>query len=250
MNFSEKNKEISEGFINGGIYCVRKNILSNIPLKKFSFEEDILTKLAKKGRISGSEIKGYFIDIGTPESLNHANKLPWLKEAKAVIFDRDGTLNVDNGYTHKVSDLVWNPGAISLIRYLNDSNVLVFVATNQAGIAKDIFKEKDMHHFHAEMQKQLRKNGAHINEFFYCPYHIDGSIPKYSIESENRKPKTGMLQEISVKWKIKKDNMLLIGDRDTDIKCADNFNISSIKYNGLENLLNIKDNISRKLILE
>ena len=250
VNFSEKNKEISEGFINGGIYCVRKNILSNIPLKKFSFEEDILTKLAKKGRISGSEIKGYFIDIGTPESLNHANKLPWLKEAKAVIFDRDGTLNVDNGYTHKVSDLVWNPGAISLIRYLNDSNVLVFVATNQAGIAKDIFKEKDMHHFHAEMQKQLRKNGAHINEFFYCPYHIDGSIPKYSIESENRKPKTGMLQEISVKWKIKKDNMLLIGDRDTDIKCADNFNISSIKYNGLENLLNMKDNISRKLILE
>ena len=205
---------------------------------------------AEKGRISGSEIKGYFIDIGTPESLNHANKLPWLKEAKAVVFDRDGTLNVDNGYTHKVSDLVWNPGAISLIRYLNDSNVLVFVATNQAGIAKDIFKEKDMHHFHAEMQKQLRKNGAHIDEFFYCPYHIDGSIPKYSIESENRKPKTGMLQEISVKWKIKKDNMLLIGDRDTDIKCADNFNISSIKYNGLENLLNIKDNISRKLILE
>ena len=59
-----------------------------------------------------------------------------------------------------------------------------------------------------------------------------------------------MLQEISVKWKIKKDNMLLIGDRDTDIKCADNFNISSIKYNGLENLLNMKDNISRKLILE
>ena len=61
------------------------------------------------------------------------------------------------------------------------------------------------------------------------------------------KPKTGMLEELSLKWSIKKNNMLLIGDRDSDIQCADNFNISSIKYNGLDNLLDLKDNIDKIL---
>ena len=55
------------------------------------------------------------------------------------MFDRDGTLNYDNGYTHRVSDLKWKEGAIKLLKFLNDSNILVFVATNQAGIAKGIF---------------------------------------------------------------------------------------------------------------
>lgn len=29
----------------------------------------------------------------------------------AILFDRDGTLNVDHGYTFRPSDLVWAPGA-------------------------------------------------------------------------------------------------------------------------------------------
>ena len=245
--FFAKTKTKEEGYIKGGIYCIRKKVLEGMPLKNTSFENDILPRLVNDKRVAGSEIKGYFIDIGTPDSLNEASKTNWIIKKNAIILDRDGTLNVDNGYTYKVTDLEWKPGAISLIRYLNDLNFLVFVATNQAGIAKGKYKENDMHLFHNEMQNQLRKKGAHIDQFYYCPYHIDGSVPEYSIDSNNRKPKTGMLEELSLKWSIKKNNMLLIGDRDSDIQCADNFNISSIKYNGLDNLLDLKDNIDKIL---
>ncbi len=248
ISFTEKNKNSKKGFINGGVYCLNKKILSQYELKNLSFEQDILPTLVKNKRVAGSEIKGFFIDIGTPESLEFANESNWSKAKKAVVFDRDGTLNIDNGYTHKVQDLKWKPGAISLIKYLNDLNFLVFVATNQAGIAKGIFKENDMHLFHCEMQKQLRKKGAHIDEFYYCPYHIDGCIDEYKIDSNNRKPKTGMLDKIFQKWNLKKENMLMVGDRDSDIQCANNFDIYSIKYNGLDNLLNLKDNINKKLL--
>ena len=40
----------------------------------------------------------------------------WSNIDRAVIFDRDGTLNEDNGYTHKASDLKWKPGAMDLIK--------------------------------------------------------------------------------------------------------------------------------------
>jgi len=243
--FIEKKETKEEGFVNGGVYYVKKKIFSHLTTKNISFEKDILSKLVKNKKVSGLEIKGYFIDIGTPSSLSEANKTNWFVEKKAVILDRDGTLNEDQGYTHKVSDLKWKPGAISLIRYLNDRNFLVFVATNQAGIAKGIFKESDMHSFHYEMQNQLRKNGAHIDQFYFCPYHSKGKINTYTLDSSDRKPRTGMLEKISSNWGIKKNNMLLIGDRDSDIECAKNFSIPSIKYNGLDNLLDLKDNIEK-----
>ena len=245
IKFDEKKDVKEEGLINAGVYCIRKKIISNLPLKNLSFEKDVLPNLVKNNRVSGLEINGYFIDIGTPDSLNEAGETYWINENKAIIFDRDGTLNIDNGYTYKVPDLKWKPGAISLIRHLNDLNILIFVATNQAGIAKGKYKESDMHLFHYEMQKQLREKGAHIDQFYYCPYHIEGSIPEYAIDSNNRKPKTGMLEEIALKWHISKENMVFIGDRDSDIKCANNFQIDSVKYNGLDNLMDLKDNIRK-----
>ena len=146
-----------------------------------------------------------------------------------------------------MSDLKWKEGAIKLLKFLNDSNILVFVATNQAGIAKGIFHESDMHKFHLEMQHQLRNIGAHIDGFYFCPYHIDAKVSQYKLDSDDRKPKTGMLKKICEEFSLEKENMLMIGDRDTDIQCAENFNISSILYNGIDNLFSLSDNIITKL---
>ena len=247
ISFLEKQNSNSEGLINGGIYCIQKKILRDYKVERLSFENDILSNFVEKQKVSGKEINGYFIDIGIPESLEEAKKKKWIANKKAVVFDRDGTLNYDNGYTHRVSDLKWKEGAIKLLKFLNDSNILVFVATNQAGIAKGIFHESDMHKFHLEMQHQLRNIGAHIDGFYFCPYHIDAKVSQYKLDSDDRKPKTGMLKKICEEFSLEKENMLMIGDRDTDIQCAENFNISSILYNGIDNLFSLSDNIIKKL---
>ena len=124
-------------------------------------------------------------------------------------------------------------------RYLNDSNVLVFVATNQAGIAKDIFKEKDMHHFHAEMQKQLRKNGAHIDEFFYSTYHKSSKKKFTKKEKELRKPNVGMINLAMDKWNILNKKSIVIGDKETDIQMAKRANLKSYLVQERTNLLNL-----------
>jgi len=245
FEFIEKNNLKKKGLINGGVYCINKKILEGIPLANISFEKDILPFVVKQKKVSGKVIKGYFIDIGTPDSLKKASEAKWEVNRKAVIFDRDGTLNEDNGYTYKKADLKWKPGAKSLIKHLNDENYLVFVATNQAGIAKGYYTEKDMHLFHKEMSSQLRQEASHINKFYFCPFHKYGTIKEYKTDSNYRKPKIGMLEDIHSEWNLSKDNMVLIGDRDTDIECADNYKIKSILYNGTDNLLDIKDSICK-----
>ena len=155
---------------------------------------------------------------------------------KAIIFDRDGTLNEDDGYTYKIEKLKWKPGAIELIKFLNEKKYFIFVATNQSGIARGIFSENDMHNFHITMQNELKKFKAHIDKFYFCPYHKEGVIEKYKKDSEDRKPSTGMLVKIIKEWGLDKRNIVLIGDKDTDIDCAKNFNIKGLKYNGKDNL--------------
>ena len=205
-----------------------------------SLEKDIIPNLVKNNNVKGTIIDGYFIDIGTPESFKEANSRDWQKaNKKAIIFDRDGTLNEDEGYTYKTSDLKWKNGAVELIKYLNNKNYFVFVVTNQAGIAKAIYEESDMHKFHNKMQDDLKNMGAHIDKFYFSPYHVDANLQKYKKDSDCRKPKTGMLKKIQSEWNISKENMFLIGDRETDIECANNFSIKSYLYNGHDNLLNI-----------
>ena len=78
-------------------------------------------------------------------------------EKKAVFFDRDGVLNQDNGYTHRVEDLVWIKGAKKSIKFLKDNGFLVIVITNQSGVSRVYFFEKDVKKLHRFMNLQLKK---------------------------------------------------------------------------------------------
>lgn len=69
--FREK-EYLDEGLINGGVYCLNKNIFPDSIPQKFSFETEILEKEIKTGKIFGLESKGYFIDIGIPEDYEKA----------------------------------------------------------------------------------------------------------------------------------------------------------------------------------
>jgi len=244
IEFNEKNKHSDSGLINGGIYILRKKIFKNYKNKFISLEKDIFPNLLLNNQLGGKKVIGYFIDIGTPESLSKAKKRIWSKNKKAVIFDRDGTLSEDiNGYTYKVSDLVWKPGAKDLIKNLNDNNFYVFVATNQSGIARGKYTEDEMHDFHDAMQIDLMNHGAHIDKFYFCPYHKDAINLHYKKDSICRKPNTGMLEKIKEEWNLDKINLHFIGDSDIDMECARNFKISGYKYNGTDNLMKIYDNV-------
>jgi D-glycero-D-manno-heptose 1,7-bisphosphate phosphatase len=63
------------GLVNAGVYCMRREILDLIPADgACSLEAEIFPRLAKSGRIRGTVLDGYFIDIGVPEDYIRARR--------------------------------------------------------------------------------------------------------------------------------------------------------------------------------
>jgi D-glycero-D-manno-heptose 1,7-bisphosphate phosphatase len=144
-----------------------------------------------------------------------------MQKRPAVFFDRDGVLNMDHGYTYRQQDFEWVPGAIQTIQYFNDLGYLVFVITNQSGIARGFYTEQDVHDLHAFINRELAKSGNHIDEFYYCPHHPQGKMIQYSFSCDCRKPEPGMLIQALKKWDIDIQRSLMIGDKISDLQAAE-----------------------------
>ena len=102
----------------------------------------------------------------------------WTRKPAAFL-DRDGVLNVDIGWLHKPQDCVWIDGAKEAVRFLNAADYFVFVVTNQAGVARGLYDEATVREFHDWMSAELAAIGAHVDAYYYCPHHPDGSVAPY-----------------------------------------------------------------------
>jgi D-glycero-D-manno-heptose 1,7-bisphosphate phosphatase len=138
----------------------------------------------------------------------------------AAFLDRDGVINHDTGYIHRAADFVWVDGAIDAIRYLNERNYLIFVVTNQAGIARGLYGETDVLALHGWVNAQLAIRSARIDAFYFCPHHPTEGMPTYQITCECRKPAPGMLLRAMREWPVKLAGSFMIGDRQTDLEAA------------------------------
>lgn len=216
----------------GGVYYLRRSALDAIA-GPASLEQDVLAPLCGCGALGGRAYDGFFIDIGIPETYALAQEsVPNQTRRPAVFFDRDGVLNADNGYTHKPSDLTWNPGAIEAVKKLNDAGHYVFVVTNQAGVARGLYDESDVQAFHAAMLEQLAAHGAYIDDWRYCPFHPEARLPAYRAEHPWRKPSPGMITDLLAHWPVDRAGSVLIGDKDSDIAAAAAAGLAGHRYAG------------------
>lgn len=131
---------------------------------------------------------------------------------RAVLIDRDGTLNVEVHYLHRIEDLVLVPGAIEAIRTLNQAGYLVLVVTNQAGIARGYYDEAALHRLHDHLAQLLAAAGARLDGIFFCPHHPDFGSP-----CDCRKPAPGMLLRAAAEHDLDLRQCWLVGDSAGDI---------------------------------
>lgn len=137
---------------------------------------------------------------------------------RAVFIDRDGTLNVEKDYVFKIADFEFIEGAIEAIRLLNDNYFKVVVISNQSGIARGFYTPNDVHILHDHIERELRKQKAHIDAFFYCPHHPEGSIDEFRRVCDCRKPNPGMVLQAQEKLNLDLARSYVIGDNLSDIK--------------------------------
>lgn len=147
-------------------------------------------------------------------SKDHPKKPSVDAAPRAVFLDRDGVLNVDHGYTHKVEDLALMPGAGAALAELKRRGFLLVVVSNQSGVGRGYFTAADVDAFHAAMQARLeREHGVRLDAFYVC--YDTPQTP-----SQRRKPAPGMVLEAAEELGIDLATSWLVGDRGSDVECA------------------------------
>jgi len=144
---------------------------------------------------------------------------------KALFLDRDGTINIDKDYLFRIEDFEFQPGIFDLIRHYSDQDYLIFIITNQSGIARGYYTENDYLQLTQWMTEQLRTNGIHIEKVYHCPHH-----PEITGSCTCRKPKPGLIVQALKEYPIDPERSVLIGDKERDILAGQNAGIGKNLY--------------------
>ncbi len=135
---------------------------------------------------------------------------------KAVFLDRDGVINIDTGYIYKPEQVTFVDGIFKLCRNIQKLGYVLVVITNQSGVARGYYTEDDVKNVHNWISHKFLEQGILITSFYYCPYHKDGTIPKYRKESFDRKPKPGMILKASNEHNLNINQSFMVGDKASD----------------------------------
>jgi len=151
----------------------------------------------------------------------------------AILFDRDGVLNVDEGYAYDPAGLTWVTGAREAVRAVNEAGVLALVVTNQSGIGRGYYTESQMHAFHAAMSASLAEIGARIDAFYFSPFHEDAVEDRYRrADHPDRKPNPGMLLRAMAEHGVDPRRAAMIGDKPSDMEAAARAGVRSALFAG------------------
>ena len=141
-------------------------------------------------------------------------------KSPAVFFDRDGTLMHDADYCSRPDQVRIFHGTSDALKRLKKAGYKIIVITNQSGIGRGFFSEKDYRAVETEVSRQIGKDL--IDGTYFCP-----DAP--GVSSKCRKPAAGMVLQAAREHDIDLSRSFLIGDKEIDAECAHNAGVRAIR---------------------
>ncbi len=135
------------------------------------------------------------------------------RKSRAVFLDRDGTLNVEKEYLSNPDLLVLFPDVIGALTQLQKAGYLLVVVTNQSGIGRGYYTERDMHRVNARLVEMLMSSGIKLAKIYYAP-----EAPEEP--SRGRKPSPQFLLDAQTEFSIDLGRSFMIGDKISDLACG------------------------------
>ncbi|HEY1889198.1 MAG TPA: D-glycero-beta-D-manno-heptose 1,7-bisphosphate 7-phosphatase [Steroidobacteraceae bacterium] len=139
---------------------------------------------------------------------------------KAAFIDRDGVLNEERAFVHRIEDFALLPGAVAALRLIKEAGYLLVVVTNQSGIARGLYSEADYLALTGHIRAQLEGAGVPLDAVEYCPHLPDAPVARYRVDCDCRKPKPGMLRRAIQALDVEPGASFLVGDRLSDIEAG------------------------------
>ena len=134
----------------------------------------------------------------------------------AAFIDRDGVINAELDYVHRIEDFHVLPGVAEGLRVLADAGYALVVVTNQAGIAKGLYDEPAFERLTAHMRGLFSAQGIEFAGVYHCPHHLRGRVPQYTRACDCRKPAPGLLLRAAQDLHLDLARSVLIGDKPSD----------------------------------
>ena len=138
----------------------------------------------------------------------------------AAFFDRDGVINLDHGFVGTPDRFELVEGAPQAIALCREAGYLIFVVTNQAGVAHGFYEEHAVRALHDHMKTVLAADNAVIDDIRFCPHHPRAKRAAYRKVCAWRKPGAGMILDIAKHWPVDLARSFLIGDKASDMEAA------------------------------
>jgi D-glycero-D-manno-heptose 1,7-bisphosphate phosphatase len=139
---------------------------------------------------------------------------------RAVFLDRDGVINVDHGYVHRVEHFSFVPGSDAALARLQAAGWHLVVVTNQSGLARGLYSIDDYERFTAHLREQLAERGVHLDAVLHCPHLPDAAVAQYRLACDCRKPKPGMLLQAARKLSLDLGASVMVGDKPSDLQAG------------------------------
>lgn len=143
-----------------------------------------------------------------------------MRKNKALFLDRDGVINKEKNYVFKIEDFEFIDGIFHFCEYFQHKGYLIFVITNQAGIARGFYSHEDFSILTDWMTAQFELRNIHLSKVYYCPHHPDITGP-----CDCRKPNPGMILQAAEEFDLNLGESILVGDYDHDLKAGENAGI-------------------------
>jgi D-glycero-D-manno-heptose 1,7-bisphosphate phosphatase len=140
--------------------------------------------------------------------------------APALFLDRDGVINRDDGYVHRIEDFHFLDGILDLGRVAVGNGYVIVVATNQAGIARGSYTEDDFRRLSLWMLDQMAAEGVDVARVAACPHHPDFPSTGTTGPCGCRKPAPGMLLRAAADLSLDLPGSILIGSRESDMEAG------------------------------
>jgi D-glycero-D-manno-heptose 1,7-bisphosphate phosphatase len=133
---------------------------------------------------------------------------------KMIILDRDGVINHDSpDFIKSPAEWVPIPGSLEAIARLNQAGYRVVIASNQSGIARELFDMTTLNAIHQKLHASAQQVGADIDAIFFCPHAAIDNC-------DCRKPKSGMFEEIAKRFKVSLKGVPTVGDSLRDLQAG------------------------------
>ncbi|MCF6435875.1 D-glycero-beta-D-manno-heptose 1,7-bisphosphate 7-phosphatase [Pseudoalteromonas sp. MMG022] len=142
------------------------------------------------------------------------------QQNKAIFLDRDGVINVDHAYVHKVEDFEFIDGVFEACQQFIAQGYIIVVVTNQSGIGRGYYDQQQFATLSEWMCGEFAKHQVTISKVYYCPHHPEKALPEFQKECDCRKPSPGMLNEAIAEFDIDVSESVMVGDKLSDIEAA------------------------------